>query len=87
MRLGVQKGWEDCTTFITTSDLCTIPDHSILYGKFKLSYIENNTLPPKVSNEMSHTESDLKSFNQLYKRYKVDPISENFMSSDIWKKH
>ena len=43
-------------------------------------YIENITLPAKVSNEMSHTKSDLKSFNQLHKRYKV-----NFMSLDIWK--
>ena len=74
------------TICMLTSDLCRIPDHSILYGKFKLSYIESVTLPPKVSNKMSHTESDLKSFNQLHKRYKVDPISENFMSSDIWKK-
>ena len=65
--------------YMLTSDLCRIPDHYILYGKFKLSYIENCTLPPKVSNEMSHTESDLKSFNQLHKRYKVNPISENFI--------
>ena len=71
--------------YMLTSDLCRIPDHSILCGKFKLSYTENITLPPKVSNEMSHTESDLKFFNQLHKRYKVEPISENFMSSDIWK--
>ena len=71
--------------YMFSSDLFRIPDHAILCGKFKLSYTENINLPPKVSTEMSHSESDLKYFNQLHKGYMVDPISEDVMILNIWK--